>query len=95
MSTKRLQRFNRIAIWGGVATTLCGIILSYATGGSLTAAGLSAFGLLLTCCSHWLSAALAKKAARDIWRIDRRIDRTKYGAGGAMGHDIEDYDHDT
>ncbi len=95
MSKKRLQRFKSIVTGGGVAVTLCGIILSYATGGSLPAAGLATFGLLLTCCGHWASAALARKGAREIWRMDRRIDRIKYGAGGALGHDIEDYDCDT
>jgi hypothetical protein len=94
MSTERLQSLKHITTWSGAGANLCGIILSYATGGSLAAFGLALFGLLIICCGHWVAHTLAKRQeiehAADKKKITRRIDRIKYGAGGALGYDIED-----
>jgi len=65
MTKHRLQRFRSIATFGGYATTASGIVLSYATGGSLPALGLSVFGLLLTCCGHWISHKIAEHQAKE------------------------------
>ena len=101
MSKERLQRLKSIATWSGVFVTLCGIALNLASGGSWWSNSLSFFGVIITCCGHWITNALAKhqakekeadqkKTEQEMWRIKRRIDRIKYGAGGALGHDIED-----
>jgi hypothetical protein len=96
-----MKSVKSITDWCGVLVTFTGIMLGVISGGSLEAAGVATVGVLLTCSGHLLSSALAKhqaveqaadrkKAERDKRRIERRIDRIKYGAGGALGYDIED-----
>ena len=60
-----------------MAATFSGIVLSYATGGSLAAAGLSAFGLLLTCGGHWISAEIAKHQAAERAADEHRFSELK------------------
>ena len=95
MTKPRLQSLKTIAMWGGVAVTFGWIVLSIANGGSIDGAYLSFFGLLITCCGHLISGALAKRQAaeqaKDNWRTERRIDRIKFGAGGGLGHDVDDW----
>jgi hypothetical protein len=102
MTKMPLQSLKTITTWGGVAVTFSGIVLGVVNGGSRDGAYLSFFGLLITCCGHLITSALAKHQAaeqaadkerveRDRWRIDRRIDRIKYGAGAGGGHDVEDW----
>ena len=94
MTKPRLQSLKTITTWGGVAVTFSGIVLGVVNGGSRDGAYLSFFGLLITCCGHLISSAQAKRQAaeqaKDKWRIERRTDRIKYGAGGGLGYDIED-----
>jgi hypothetical protein len=59
----RLQSFKSITTWGGVAANFGGILVSYFTSRNLAGAGLSAFGLLLICCGHWVSGEIAKHQA--------------------------------
>jgi hypothetical protein len=73
MSTECLQRFKSITTWGGVAATFCGIFLSYSTGGSLAAARLSTFGLLLTCFGHMVTGAVTKRQAIEKAADKRRL----------------------
>ncbi len=73
MTKQRLHRFKSITTLGGYATTACGIVLSYATGGSLAAAGLSTFGLLLTCGGYWISDAIARHQAAERAADERRL----------------------
>ena len=75
MSTERLQSIKHITTWGGAGANLCGVILSYATGGSLAAFGLALFGLLIICCGHLVSNALAKRQA-----AERAADKKKFEA---------------
>lgn len=48
--------------------------MSYATGGSLAALGLSVFGLLLTCCGHLISNAIANHQAAERKADQQRIE---------------------
>lgn len=65
MTKPRLKSLKAITTWGGVSATFCGIVLSAATGGNPAAVGIAFFGLLLTCCGHWVSAAIAKRDAAE------------------------------
>ena len=73
MTKTRLQRFKSIATWSGVAITLCGIALNLASGGSWWSNGLSSFGVLITCCGHWISGALAKHQAQEKAADEERL----------------------
>ena len=77
ITKERLQKFKHITTWTGVAITFCGIVLGVASGGSLWSAGLSLFGLLMTCCGHWISNALAKHQAADRVADQNRFDELK------------------
>jgi hypothetical protein len=77
MTKPRLQSFKTITTWGGVAVTFSGIVLSVATGGNPAANGLAFFGLLLTCCGHWIGGALAKHQAAEKAAEDARLRELK------------------
>jgi multisubunit Na+/H+ antiporter MnhG subunit len=65
MTKQQLQRFKDITIWAGVVVTFCGIILSLVSGGSWWSGGLSLFGLLVTCCGHLITNAIARHQAAE------------------------------
>jgi hypothetical protein len=74
MTKPRLHIFKSITTWAGVVVTFCGIVLGVASGGSLWSGCLALFGLLLTCCGHWISSALAKHQAAERAADQERFD---------------------
>ena len=73
MTKHRLETLKTVATWAGVGVTLSGIMLSIFTGGSLPAACLALFGVLLTCCGHWVGGALARHQAAEKAADQKRL----------------------
>ncbi|HEY3931931.1 MAG TPA: hypothetical protein VGM58_06125 [Verrucomicrobiae bacterium] len=73
MSKERLHRLKGIMTWSGILVTFCGIVLNLASGGSWWSNGLSLFGLLITCCGHWISGALAKRQEKEKAADEKRF----------------------
>ena len=65
MTKERLQKLKGITTWGGVAITFSGIALNLAGGGSWQGNGLSLFGLVITCCGHWIGGAIGEHQKRE------------------------------
>lgn len=63
MKKHHLQVLKSVTTWGGAVVTFCGIVLGLASGGSWWSGGLALFGLLITCCGHWTTSAIAKHHA--------------------------------
>jgi hypothetical protein len=64
--------------WCGVLVTFGGVVLGVITGGSLEAAGVATLGLVLTCCGHWISIAIAKHDAAERKADEDRFDDLDY-----------------
>jgi hypothetical protein len=65
MTKERLKTVKSITTWSGVVITLSGIMLNLASGGSWQGNSLSLVGLVITCCGHWVTSALAKHQAAE------------------------------
>jgi len=77
MTKESLKNIKGISTWGGVVITFSGIVLSVSTGGSWQGASLSFGGLLLTCCGHWATDALAKHQAAERAADEQRFAELK------------------
>ena len=73
MTKPHLETLKRITTWGGALVTLAGITLGVVTGGSRAGASVALFGLLLTCCGHWVGVALAHHQAAEKAADQERI----------------------
>ena len=73
MTKKRLQELKAVTMWSGVAITFSGIMLNIARGGSWQGNALSLFGLLVTCCGHWIANGLGKYQRAEKEADEKRI----------------------
>ena len=74
MTKERLKTIKSITTWSGVLVTLSGIVLNLANGGSWQGNSLSLVGLLITCCGHWVTSALAKHQSAEHTADGRRFE---------------------